>query len=127
MVGDLRIDGQDVENHGDLIASDRVEGTAVYNRAGEKLGRISNFMVDKRSGHVRYAVLSFGGFLGMGNDHYPLPWSMLHYDTDQGGYVIEMEKETLDKAPRYTADMRPLYDEAYGRNVYQYYGLIYPW
>lgn len=126
-MADLRIDGQDFENHGDLIASDRVEGTVVYNRAGEKLGRISNFMVDKRSGQVRYAVLSFGGFLGMGNDHYPLPWSMLDYDTDQGGYVIEMEKETLDKAPRYTADMRPLYDDDYGRNVYQYYGLVYPW
>lgn len=126
-MADLRIDGQDVENHGDLIASDRVEGTAVYNRAGEKLGRISNFMVDKRSGQVRYAVLSFGGFLGMGHDHYPIPWSMLHYDTDQGGYVVELAKETLDSAPRYTADMRPLYDDAYGRNVYQYYGLVYPW
>lgn len=54
------------ENHGDLIASDRVEGTTVYNRQGERLGHISNFMVDKRSGQVRYAVLSFGGFLGMG-------------------------------------------------------------
>ena len=72
------------ENHGDLIASDRVEGTTVYNRQGERLGHISNFMVDKRSGQVRYAVLSFGGFLGMGTDHYPLPWSMLSYDTDRG-------------------------------------------
>jgi sporulation protein YlmC with PRC-barrel domain len=116
-----------MENHGDLIASDRVEGTAVYNRQGERLGRISNFMVDKRSGQVRYAVLSFGGFLGMGNDHYPLPWSMLTYDTAQGGYVIDLARELLDNAPRHTADARPAYDEDYGRNVYQYYGLIYPW
>ncbi|WP_022681369.1 PRC-barrel domain-containing protein [Sphingobium bisphenolivorans] len=115
------------ENHGDLIASDRVEGTAVYNREGEKLGRISNFMVDKRSGQVRYAVLSFGGFLGMGHDHYPLPWSMLSYDTDLGGYVVDLSKEMLDDAPRHLPHEQPDYDEAYGRNVFQYYGLIYPW
>lgn len=116
-----------LENRGDLIASDRVEGTAVYNRQGERLGKISNFMVDKRSGQVRYAVLSFGGFLGMGHDHYPLPWSMLTYDTDQGGYVVDLDKQLLDNAPRYGTDQRPDYDEGYVRNVYQYYGLIYPW
>jgi hypothetical protein len=110
-----------------LIASDRVEGTAVYNRQGKKLGRISNFMVDKASGQVRYAVLSFGGFLGVGHDHYPLPWSMLNYDTQQGGYVVELDKQVLDNAPRYNTDQRPDYDDGYGRNVYQYYGLIYPW
>ena len=111
----------------DLIASDRVEGTAVYNRQGEKLGRISHFMVDKRSGQVRYASLSFGGFLGLGQDHYPLPWTMLDYDVDQGGYVVELDKSVLENAPRHNADQRPDFDERYGRNVYQYYGLIYPW
>lgn len=116
-----------MENHGDLIASDRIEGTAVYNRQGERLGKISNFMVDKMSGQVRYAVLSFGGFLGMGHDHYPLPWSMLAYDTTQGGYVVDLNKQLLDNAPSYMADQRPDYDDGYGRNVYQYYGLIYPW
>ncbi|MBH1991772.1 MAG: PRC-barrel domain-containing protein [Sphingomonadaceae bacterium] len=116
-----------MENHGDLIASDRVEGTAVYNRQDERLGKISNFMVDKRSGQVRYAVLSFGGFLGMGHDHYPLPWSMLNYDTDKGGYVVDLDKQILDNAPRYDGGQRPEYDDGYGRNVHQYYGLIYPW
>lgn len=116
-----------LENHGQLIASDRVEGTAVYNRQGEKLGKISNFMVDKVTGQVRYAVLSFGGFLGMGHDHYPLPWSMLNYDTEQGGYVVDLDSKVLEQAPHYMADQRPDYDEGYGRNVYQYYGLIYPW
>lgn len=116
-----------VDDHNDLIASDRVEGTAVYNRQGEKLGKIANFMVDKRSGQVRYAVLSFGGFLGMGHDHYPLPWSMLNYDTAQGGYVVELDKQVLDNAPHYAGAERPDYDDGYGRNVYQYYGLAYPW
>ncbi|MFZ2997593.1 PRC-barrel domain-containing protein [Sphingobium sp.] len=115
------------ENHGDLIASDRVEGTVVYNRQGEKLGKIANFMVDKRSGQVRYATLSFGGFMGIGNDYYPLPWSMLNYDTEQGGYVVELDKQVLDAAPRYAGEDRPDYDDGYGRNVYQYYGLAYPW
>ncbi len=63
----------------------------------------------------------------MGNDHYPLPWSMLSYDTAQGGYVVDLDRKLLDKAPRYTDDLRPDYDAQYGRNVYQYYGLIYPW
>jgi len=111
----------------DLIASDRVEGTAVYNRAGERLGHISRFMVDKQSGQVRYAVLSFGGFLGLGNDHYPLPWSMLDYDTDQGGYVVDLTKETLENAPRHLPEDQPDYGDSYGRSVFNYYGLIYPW
>ena len=115
------------DSRNDLIASDRVEGTAVYNREGEHLGKIDNFMVEKRSGQVRYAVLSFGGFLGIGNDHYPLPWSVLTYDTDKGGYVIDLDKDVLDNAPRYAADARPDYDDTYGRNVYQYYGVVYPW
>lgn len=115
------------ENPGDLIASDRVEGTAVYNREGERLGHISNFMVDKLSGQVRYAVLSFGGILGLGQDHYPLPWSMLNYETDKGGYVVDLSRETLDSAPKHLPGERPDYTDAYGRSVFQYYGLIYPW
>ena len=67
-----------------LIASNKVEGTAVYNRQGERLGSIYNFMVDKRSGQVEYAVMSFGGFLGIGENYYPLPWKALTYDTSHG-------------------------------------------
>lgn len=69
----------------DLVSSDRVEGTSVYNLSGEKLGSIDYLVIDKRSGQVRYAVLEFGGFLGMGTDRYPLPWSTLKYDTRQDG------------------------------------------
>jgi hypothetical protein len=66
--GSVATDGTDR-----LIASDKVEGTAVYNRQGERLGEVYNFMVDKRSGRVAYAVMSFGGFLGMGQSYHPLP------------------------------------------------------
>lgn len=112
---------------GTLIASNKVEGTAVYNRESEQLGSIHNFMVDKLSGTVQYAVLSFGGFLGMGKDYYPLPWSMLTYDTRLGGYVVDLDKSLLENAPRYAADREPAYDREYGRQVYDYYGIHYPW
>jgi hypothetical protein len=87
-----------------LIASDKVEGTPVYGMNREKIGHIENFMVDKLSGHVAYAVLNFGSFLGMGGDHYPLPWSTLKYDEDLGGYVVNVAREQLERAPKYTED-----------------------
>lgn len=108
-----------------LIASNKVEGTAVYDNDGEKLGSIYNFMVDKRSGHVEYAVLQFGGILGVGSDYYPLPWEKLAYDTDEGGYVTDIDKATLEGAPRYAAE-EPRFDRAYGEQVHGYYGLPYP-
>ena len=106
-----------------LIASDKVEGTAVYNRQGERLGSIYNFMVDKRSGQVEYAVMSFGGFLGIGDDYYPLPWKALNYDTNLGGYVVDLDKDRLQQAPHYArADESEWGDPAYGRRVDDYYG-----
>ena len=108
-----------------LIASNKVEGTAVYNRQGERLGSVYNFMVDKRSGQAEYAVMSFGGFLGIGESYHPLPWKVLTYDTDQGGYVVELDKAMLEKAPSYRSDEEPSYDRAYGEQVYGYYGVPY--
>ncbi len=109
----------------DVISSDRVEGTKVYNDAGDKLGSIDDLMIDKRSGHIRYAVLEFGGFLGMGTDRYPLPWDLLKYDTTKDGYVVPLDKSRLDSAPRYPDESRPDFDEDYGRRVSGYYGTPY--
>jgi PRC-barrel domain len=81
---------------GDLISSDKVEGTAVYNRGGEKLGSIHSVMIDKRSGKVAYAVMSFGGFLGIGDRYHPLPWNVLTYDSRQGGYVVDLDRSMLE-------------------------------
>lgn len=106
----------------DLIASDKVEGTAVYNRTGERLGSVHNFMVDKRSGKVAYAVLSFGGFLGMGSSYHPLPWEQLTYEPSQGGYVVNLSREQLEGAPVYSTSEAPLWDDpAYGRRIDDYY------
>lgn len=109
-----------------LIASDKVEGTAVYGHDGERLGSILNFMVDKRTGRVEYAVLSFGGFLGIGENHHPLPWNVLDYDVEKGGYRVDLDKSTLEKSPRYEPGQDPDFDHAYGREVHGYYGLPYP-
>jgi hypothetical protein len=109
-----------------LIASDRVEGTRVYNRAGEKLGSVKNFMVGKVNGQVEYAVIEFGGIFGMGNDYYPVPWNMLTYDTEKGGYVVDLTREQLEDAPRHGAEF-PEYDHNYGQRVFDYYGLAYPY
>jgi sporulation protein YlmC with PRC-barrel domain len=105
-----------------VISSDRVEGTSVYNMAGDKLGSIDNLMIDKVSGQVRYAVLEFGGFLGIGTDRYPLPWSTLKYDTVKDGYVVPLDKSQLEKAPRYNESDVPAYNDDYGRKVYDHYG-----
>jgi sporulation protein YlmC with PRC-barrel domain len=107
-----------------LIASNKVEGTAVYDPQGQRLGSIYNFMVDKRSGRAEYAVLSFGGFLGIGDDYYPLPWQSLTYDTGLGGYVTDISKERLEGAPRYArAEEADWADPAYGRRIFDYYGI----
>ncbi|MFW2828397.1 PRC-barrel domain-containing protein [uncultured Sphingomonas sp.] len=109
-----------------LIASNKVEGTAVYDRDGNKLGSVYNFMVDKRAGRVEYAVMSFGGLLGIGEEYHPLPWDQLTYDTDQGGYVVDLTKERLEGAPRYRAGEEPAFDRTYGEQVFGYYGSTYP-
>ena len=109
-----------------LIASDKVEGTAVYNPQDEKLGSIANVMIDKYSGKADYAVLQFGGLFGLGSDHYPIPWDMLTYDTDKGGYVVNLTKEQVEGAPRHARDDSPEYTDEYGRTIYGYYGLSYP-
>jgi hypothetical protein len=107
-----------------LIAADRVEGTAVYNTAQEKIGSIENVMIDKQTGKVAYAVMSFGGFLGMGDSHHPLPWSMLRYDTRAGGYIVNLDKKTLEGAPSYgPRDRIDWDDEKWGRQVHDYYGI----
>ncbi|HLG84927.1 MAG TPA: PRC-barrel domain-containing protein [Bradyrhizobium sp.] len=86
---------------GNLIGSDKVEGTDVYGADQTKIGAIKRVMIDKVSGKVSYAVLSFGGFLGIGDDYYPLPWPSLKYDTNLGGYVTGLTEAALKGAPKY--------------------------
>ena len=91
---------------GNLIGSDKVEGTAVYGVGRTQIGSIKRVMIDKLSGKVAYAVLSFGGFLGIGDDHYPLPWQSLDYDRSLGGYLTNISESQLTAAPKYRSDTR---------------------
>jgi len=109
---------------GSLIGSDKVEGTAVYGAGDTKIGSIERVMIDKMSGKVSYAVLSFGGFLGIGDDHYPLPWQSLKYDTSLGGYLTGVTETQLKGAPKYGNDNAWNWaDPTRTRAVNDYYGV----
>src|SRR5258705_117332 len=100
---------------GTLIAAEKVEGTDVYNLQGEKLGTVEDIMIDKVSGKAIYAIMSFGGFLGIGEKYHPLPWSTLNYDEPKGGYVVNLDKKMLENAPSYDMDEDFIWTPEYGR------------
>ncbi|HET9639483.1 MAG TPA: PRC-barrel domain-containing protein [Allosphingosinicella sp.] len=111
----------------ELISSRRVEGTSVYSGSGERLGTIHSVMIGKRSGQVAYAVLSAGGWLGIGAHVHPLPWELLTYDVDRDGYVVAVDRDQLKQAPSMTLDEtdRPI-DRDYQEKVSSYWGTL-PW
>jgi len=111
----------DIAETKSLIGSDRVEGTSVFTANGEKMGTIERVMLGKVSGKVAYAVLGFGGFLGFGNEHYPLPWSSLTYDESIGGYRTSVTQSQLQAAPKYADDADWSWD-AHARTIDDYYG-----
>lgn len=124
--GSLELDpggeGVAIEETPRLIASNKVEGTAVYDSEGRHLGSVHNFMVDKVSGQVAYAVLAFGGFLGLGERHHPLPWRALTYDVGLGGYVVDIDPQTLAGAPSHGPGEDAFADPNYGGRLDDYYG-----
>jgi hypothetical protein len=107
-----------------LIGSDKVEGTAVYGADEQRIGSIQRVMIDKISGKVAYAVTSFGGFLGIGEDYYPLPWPTLKYDTRLGGYRTGVPVDQLRGAPKFTQGSQWDWDDrARDREIYSYYNV----
>jgi sporulation protein YlmC with PRC-barrel domain len=111
-----------------LIGSDKVEGTNVYRSNGDKIGAIERIMLDKQSGKVAYAVMSFGGFLGIGHDHYPVPWSLLTYNTQLGGYEVNISEQQLKGAPSYANDNDwDWEDRKRAQQVYDYYRVAPYW
>lgn len=107
----------------DLIEAGRVQGTPVYNRKGDHLGTVRTLMIEKRTGQVAYAVMDFGGFLGIGERHHPVPWEALDYDPASGGYVVDLDRERLEGAPSY-APQDPFWDNPRTRpEIFGYYSL----
>src|SRR6476661_2185547 len=105
-----------------LIASDKVESTPVYGADDQKIRTVQRVMIDKISGKVAYAVISFGGFMEMGEDSYPMPGASLKYDTNLGGYRVGVTEDQLKGAPKYDRNTDwDWSDRARDRTVYGYY------
>ncbi len=116
----------DVENDETyhLIASDKVEGTDVRRSNGDKIGSIYRLMIDKRSGRVAYAVMSFGGFLGLGESRRPIPWEALRYNQDLDAYELNIDEDQLRTAPEYAdTDDFDWSDRDWNRNMRQHYAV----
>jgi hypothetical protein len=108
-----------------LISSTKVEGTPVFATDGERLGHIDHLMIGKFDGRVAFSVMSFGGFLGLGESYHPIPWESLDYDTERGGYVVNFDKSRLKDAPYYEGNP-PAYGPNYDNSIYSFYGAVPP-
>jgi len=106
-----------------VLAASTLTGDAVQNAAGESLGKVDEIMIDIASGKVAYAVLSFGGFLGMGNKLFALPWSTLRVDEDQQHFVLDIDKTKLENAPGFDKEHWPdMLNTAWRNEIFTYYG-----
>ncbi len=105
------------------VKASSIIGTDVINRKGDNLGDIKEVVIDPSTGKVAYAVVSFGGFLGLGEKLFAVPFSAFVYDAKKNKYVLDITKERLEAAPGFNADHWPkMSDEQWNRDVYKYYG-----
>ena len=112
------------QNH-NLISSEDVHGTEVYGAGNDKVGDIDHLMIDKVSGRVTYAVMSFGGFMGLGQSHYPVPWQSLKYDPSLGGYRTGITEQQLRDAPQFSDDSWS--NRNWETQTHQHYGVRGYW
>ncbi len=111
-----------------VMSASSLNGDRVVNSMGEDIGKIDEIMIDTPTGRVAYAVLSFGGFLGMGDKLFAIPWSLLSLDEDNKVFRLDIDKERLKKAPGFDKDHWPdMADRTWGTSVYQYYGASPYW
>lgn len=107
----------------EVMAADTLEGDDVVNMQGENLGNIKDIMIDVRSGKVAYAVLSSGGFLGIGDKLFAIPWGALTLDADRKCFVLDVDKEKLKAAPGFDKDHWPtMADPTWANEIHSYYG-----
>lgn len=116
--------------HTSAILASRVKGTSVYNNSGDKIGHVEDVVLDKQSDHIMFAALGFGGVLGVGEKFYPVPWSVLDYSEEKGGYVVPVSKDQIDNAPTYRLEDLTKDDGAFGairEKSYSYYNVKRDW
>lgn len=110
-----------------LIRASRVEHVPVFNDRGDRIGHIDDLSIDRVTGQVIYAIMSFGGFLGIGKRFHPLPWNALHYDPGMDGYIVNLDRDQMNAAPHYSSEelaelTGPAHRE-HKSSIYRYYGL----
>lgn len=101
----------------------KIEGADIYSPDGEPIGAIESLMIDKKTGKVAYAVMSFGGFFGIGEEFYPIPWEKLVYDPDHDAFKLDIDKDRLSQAPKIIDEASYDWSRAEGRKIHDYYGL----
>lgn len=111
-----------------VLSATTLIGDGVRNLAGEDLGKIEELMIDLETGRIAYAVLSFGGFLGMGNKLFAVPWQALVLNAEEHRFILNVEKEILKNAPGFDKDNWPdMSDRSWGTTLHVYYGYSPYW
>lgn len=116
--------------HTSAILASKVKGTAVYSDTGDKIGTVEDIVLDKQSNQILFAALGFGGLFGLGEKYYPVPWSMLDYSEDKGGYVVPLNKDRIDNAPAYDLKDLTRHDGSLGNireTAYSHYKVERDW
>lgn len=119
-----------VSGHTSAILASKVKGTNVFNLTGDKIGHVEDVVLDKESDSIMFAALGFGGVLGMGKKFHPVPWSMLTFSKDKGGYVVPIAKDAMEKAPAYLLEDLTKNDGEFGKireTSYSYYDVKRDW
>jgi sporulation protein YlmC with PRC-barrel domain len=111
-----------------VLAKKTVIGSNVVNSQNEDLGKIEDVVLDAASGRIAYAVLSFGGFLGMGDKYFAIPWNAIHFDVSKEHAVLNVDKNLLENAPGFDKDNWPnMADSTWGSRIYKHYGYTPYW
>ncbi len=113
-----------------LILASRVNGTPVFNKEGDRIGHVDDLSIERATGRIIYAIMSFGGFLGIGEKFHPIPWSLLDFDVEHDGYVVSLDRRVLEEAPHYgreeLVELGGASLRAYDQRIFEYYGPFGP-
>jgi sporulation protein YlmC with PRC-barrel domain len=114
---------QDTRTGSPVLSASTLTGNKVRNPSGDDLGKVQEIMLDTEFNRIAYVVVSFGGFLGLGDKLFAIPWEAMALDTDEHAFILDVDREQLEAAPGFDKDNWPLFaDRTWGSNVYTHYG-----